>query len=152
MAQAANQGDPTQPGSSVNPRGPKRHPSGASDDEPDFDIHPDPEKLKASLTWQSAIGRVAQVGLSRQFHQLLHSFEPASIGPSHGPYPNSLITQVFSRYIVANRHLLQRPNIRAVIFTDRIPEFQLVVGKEQLLFSEIAAMIRKHLVLLDITD
>ena len=130
----------------------------AEDDAPDFDIAPDFDKLKSAmtqprpLTWQNAIGKTALVGLSRQLHALLRSHDPQAIGPYPGPYNHAIIVKIFSNYIAHHRHEITDPNKKGVIFPSNIPEFRLIMGRDQLLFSEIADPLRKHLVLLDITD
>ena len=130
----------------------------AVDEAPDFDISPDPARIKEaieqpnSLNWQSAIGRTALVGLSRQLHDLLHKHDPAVIGPQPGPYSNAVVTKVFSSYMARNRHQLSRPGESGIIYTSNIPEFRLIMGREQLPFSDLAAVLRRHLVLLDIVD
>jgi len=130
----------------------------AEDDAPDFDIAPDFSKLKSSLTqehsltWQGAIGKTALVGLSRQLHALLRSHDPEAIGSHPGPYNHAIIVKIFSNYIAHHRHEITDPNRKGVIFPSNIPEFRLIMGRDQLLFSEIADPLRKHLVLLNIID
>jgi len=130
----------------------------AEDDAPDFDIAPDFSKLKSSLTqehsltWQGAIGKTALVGLSRQLHALLRSHDPEAIGSHPGPYNHAIIVKIFSNYIAHHRHEITDPNRKGVIFPSNIPEFRLLMGKDQLLFSELADPLRRHLVLLDIID
>ena len=130
----------------------KPHPAQAIDDEPDFDLAPDLGKIKESLTWQKAIGRVALIGLSRQLHQLLHQFDPTKIGPTTGPFRHPKVVDVISSYVVRHRQLLMDPAARGMCQAHRIPEFRLIMGRDQFLFSEMASLIRKHMVLLDIVD
>jgi len=127
-------------------------PRQALDEEPDFDILPEPGKLKESLQWQKAVNRTALVGLSRQLHMLLHTFDPVSVGPNPGPYRHNIITQVVSSYIVSHRARLTSPIQKGLCIARNVPEFRLITGQDQFLFSDLAGILRRHLVLLDIVD
>lgn len=127
-------------------------PRQALDDVPDFDIFPEPGKVKTSLHWQQAVNRTAIIGLSRQLHQLLHTFNPTVIGPKPGPYKSSLVTQVVTNYIVSHRARLTNPAQKGFCIARNVPEFRLIAGQDQFLFSDLASILRRHLVLLDIVD
>jgi len=127
-------------------------PRQAMDNGPDFDIAPEPGKLKAPLQWQQAVNRTAIVGMSRQLHQLLHTFDPTVIGPNPGPYSSRLVTQAVTTYIVSHRARLTSPEQKGYCLARNVPEFRLIAGQDQFLFSELAGVLRRHLVLLDIVD
>jgi hypothetical protein len=133
-------------------RSPRKHSLEAEDPEPDFDISPDLLKLKSHLCWADARGRTAMVGLSRPMHALLHQYDPNRIGPTPGPYSHALVADVVSSYVVHHRQVLTNPAFRGYCIATGIPEFRLLVGKDRFLFNELASLVRKHMVLLDIVD
>lgn len=126
-----------------------KHPSENEDDTPDFDIAPDPAKLR-DLDWGAAQGHVAMLGMSRQLHSLLRAFRPTVIGSEPGPYRHTTISEVFSDYVIQNRQILVDSNDRGACQAHKIPELRAIVGRDRFLFSEMAAVMRRHLVLLDI--
>lgn len=131
-------------------RSPRKRPHEAEDSEPDFDIAPNLYKLKAGLNWTDAKDRVAMVGLSRQLHKLLHDFDPNRIGPTAGPYPNALVADVFSSYVVQHRHLLTSPAYPGHCVASGIAELHLIMGIDHCPFNTVAIYLRRHMVLLDI--
>ena len=131
---------------------PTKSPRRAEDIVPDFDLKSGVFVYKPGLTWAQAKDKIAMVGLSVLLHQLLHEFDPERIGPSPGPYSHSVIAESFSNYIVTNRQILTDPALRGYLIARRIPELRLIVGQDQFKFNELAPLLRKHLMLLDIVD
>jgi hypothetical protein len=90
------------------------------------------------------------VGVSRQLHAILHGFDPVRIGPAPGPYDSAVVAQVFGRFVTQNRPLLTSPAYPGMFMANGIPEVRLLSTTDMLPFNEIANMLRRHLVLLDI--
>jgi len=130
----------------------------AIDEEPDFDLIANLDHLKSALTrqeplqWRTAIGRTALVGLSRQLHAMLHRHNANLIGPSPGPYKHQTAVYAVRDYIIQNRHLLIHPSQKDIIVAMAIPEFRLIIGQDKIPLADLANFLKRHLVLLDVTN
>lgn len=124
------------------------HPSEAVDDEIEFDPSLVP---KTVLEWKDALGRQAHVCLSRQLHALLRSFEPQLITPATGPYPHTLIAQVFSQYIASRSEILNDPTRRGICVAEND-----AIGKifrvKSFAWCRLHYHLRRHLRLLDVSN
>ena len=133
-------------------------PALAVDEEPDFELITNLDHLKNTLIrqeplqWRTAIGRTALVGLSRQLHAMLHRHNANLIGPAPGPYKHQTAVQAVRDYIIQNRHLLIHPNQKDVIIAMAIPEFRLIIGQDKIPLANLADFLKRHLVLLDVTN
>jgi hypothetical protein len=119
---------------------------------PNFDIHPNFNKIKGSLGWGNVKERTAVIGISRQLHQLLHNFSPDLIDDRPGPYRQKVVEEAFSKYIAHNKATLINPVQPGICQARAIPELRALLGQDSLPFSQLAVSIKKHLVLLDIID
>lgn len=124
------------------------HPSQALDDEPDFDISLQPTTVHQ---WHDALGRVAQVGLSRQLHQLLRAFDPNTIGESPGPYSHRVVSECFGRYIVSRKSVLMDPTQRGFCIAGN-DVIGLMFGSNRFPWNDMHKHLRRHLVLLNVTN
>lgn len=129
---------------------PSKSPRQALDDEPDFDISPELNVLRNSLGWGDVAGQIPIIGLSRQLHSLLRTYDPVRIRPEAGPYRNDVISQVISAMIVTHRQLLQIPGQRSSLRVSVIPELRAICGQDVVQFSDLSRIFRRHLVLLDV--
>lgn len=129
---------------------PSKSPRQALDDEPDFDISPDLNVIRNSIGWGDVANQVPIIGLSRQLHRFLRLFDPVSIKPEPGPYRHDVICKVVSALIVHHRQLLMVPGQRGTIRVANIPDFRAICGRDEIQFNELAKILRRHLVLLDI--
>jgi len=129
-----------------------QHPSNSFDDSPDFDIHPDFNKIKRSIGWGNVRTKTAIVGLSRQLHQLLHEFSPDLIDERPGPYRQAIVNEAFSNYIASNKPLLITADQPGTCQAKAIPSLRLILGCDKLPFSQLTTSLKRQLVLLDIVD
>lgn len=113
---------------------------------PEFDPCLVPRRVQE---WREAAGKTALVGLSRQLHLLLRTFEPQTISVSPGPYPHNLIAQVFGRYIASKRSILVHPQRKHICMAHR-DAIGMIFQVESFPWNEMHIHLRRHLMLMDV--